>query len=182
MVAASFDPTHAVRFDLPHGTVRAAGEDEALLLIPAAALNGLARSAVPEAVEALGLKMGSALGRRVALRMIDPHGASVEEFVTELAGQAALCGLGALSIERWGRALVVTLEQSPLDGAIIGPLVAAAIEAAAGTRVWCAVLSVDDRASRIFVGSHSGVTRVREWLASGLAWGAVVARLHGVGT
>ncbi|MDP9148596.1 MAG: hypothetical protein M3O36_01440, partial [Myxococcota bacterium] len=118
MAAVSFDPTHAVRFDLPHGTVRAAGDDGPLLLVPAAALNALARSAPPEAVEALGLEMGSALGRRTASRMVDAQGASVEAFVTELAGQAALCGLGVLGVERWGRALVVTLEKSPLHGAL----------------------------------------------------------------
>jgi hypothetical protein len=179
MVAASFDPTHAVRFDLPHGTVCAGDEDDPVLLVPAEALNSLVRAVPPEAVEALARAMGSPLGKRVAARIAQPEEASVEAFVTELAGQAALCGLGALRIERWGHALVVVVERSPLAAMLLGPLVASAIEAASGRRVRCAVLTHDERAIRVFVGSDTGVSRLRQWQASGVSWAAALARLHG---
>src|SRR5215469_14307836 len=106
MAGTSFDPTHAVRFDLPHGSVRAGGEEERVLLVPTSALDELVLSAPPEAVEALGRALGAAIGRRAASRM-DAKSASVEAFVTQLAGEAAIAGIGALSVERWGRALVV---------------------------------------------------------------------------
>jgi hypothetical protein len=181
MAAPSFDPTHAVRFDLPHGSVRAGGESDRVVLVPTAALDDLALSAPPEAVEALGRTLGSGIGRRAARRMGDAQSASVDGFVTQLAGEAALAGIGALSVERWGRALVVVVEHSPLVGNLLVPLVAAAIEAASGRRVWCALLSRDAHIARVLVGSESSVARVRDWIASGLAWSEALAKLQGGG-
>ena len=179
MAAGSFDPMHAVRFDLPSGSVRAGAEGDRVVLVPAAALADIALSAPAEAVEALGRALGSAIGRRAASRMGDPQNASVEDFVTQLSGEAALAGVGTLTVERWGRALVVLIEGSALPGAILGPLVRSAIEMACGRRVWCAPLSGDERTSRIFVGSELGVGRVRDWIASGLSWDEALVKLHG---
>jgi hypothetical protein len=179
MAAPSFDPTHAVRFDLPRGSVRAGGESDGVLLVPTAALEDLVLSAPPEAVEALGRALGSGIGRRAAARMGDAQSASVDSFVTQLAGEAGLAGIGALHVERWGRALVVVVEGSPLVGTLLAPLVAAAIEAASGRRVWCTLLARDAHTARVLVGSEPGVARVRDWIASGLAWGEALAKLHG---
>jgi hypothetical protein len=184
MVAASpFDPTHAVRFDLPSGSVRAggAGEGDRVLLVPAAALDGIVLSAPPEAVEALGRALGAAVGRRAAARMSDAEAASIEAFVAQLAGEAAVAGVGVLSVERWGRALVVVVEDSPLVGTLLGPFVASAIEAASGRRVWSTLLSRDERVARLFVGGERAVGRVRESIAAGHAWGAVLVKLHADG-
>jgi hypothetical protein len=181
-VASSFDPRDAVRFDLPHGSVRAGREGDRVLLVPAAALEDAVRSLSPEGVEALGRSLGSAIGRRAAARMSDPQSAPVDDFVTQLAGEAALAGVGLLSAERWGRALVVVVEDSPLAGPLLGPLVGAAIEASSGRRVWCALLSRDEHIARILVGSEAGVARIREWIASGLAWGEALVKLHGGGS
>ncbi|HEY8041852.1 MAG TPA: hypothetical protein VIF15_18740 [Polyangiaceae bacterium] len=176
MTAPSFDPTHAVRFDLPRGSVRAGGEG--VLLVPTAALDDLVLSAPAEAIEALGRALGAAIGRRAAARM-NPSTAAIEAFVTHLAGEAAIAGVGALSVERWGRALVVVVEDSPLVGTLLSPLVAAAVEAASGRPVACTLLSRDERSARILVGSERGVGRVREWVAAGVPWGEAIARLHG---
>lgn len=181
MVAFSFDPTHAVRFDLPRGSVRTRGDDDRVLLVPAAALDDLVRSASPEAVETLGRVLGAAIGRRAAVRMGDPQGASMDSFVTQLAGEAAIAGVGALSVERWGRALVVVVEDSPLVGTLLAPIVSSALEAASGRRAWCALLSRDDRIARLLVGSEQAIGRVREWIASGVGWSEAVVRLHGGG-
>ena len=181
MVSSSFDPTHAVRFDLPRGSVRTRGDDDRVLLVPTAALDDLVRSASPEAVEALGRSLGAAIGRRAAARMGDPQGASLDSFVAQLAGEAAIAGVGALSIERWGRALVIVIEDSPLVGTLLAPIVAAAIEAASGRRAWCTLLSRDDRAARILVGNERAAGRVREWIASGVGWNEAVVKLHGGG-
>ena len=151
MSAASFNATQSVRFDLVHGAVRAGASDDRLLLVPLAALVDLADAAPPAAVEALGRALGAAIGRRAAARMGDATGTSLEGFVTQLAGEAALAGVGVLSIERWGRALVVVLEDSPLPGALVAALVGAALEAASGRKVATALLSHDARAARVLV-------------------------------
>lgn len=179
MTAPPFDPTHAVRFDLPRGSVRAGADGDRLLLVPTSALDDLVLSAPPEAVESFARATGSVIGRRAAARMSDPQSAPIDVFVTQLAGEAALAGVGALTVERWGRALVVVVEHSPLAGSLLVPLVAAALDAAAGRRVWCTLLSRDEHAARVLVGGEAGVGRVRDWIASGVAWGEAIARLHG---
>ncbi len=130
-------------------------------------------------VEAFGRALGAAIGRRAAARMGDPAGASMEGFVTQVAGQAAIAGLGALSVERWGRALVVAVEGSTASGTLLGWIVSAALAAASGRHVSHAQLSRDDRVARFFVGSEAACRRLGDWLASGMAWGEAVVKLHG---
>ena len=179
MPAASFNATQSVRFDLAHGAVRAGSSDDRLLLVPLAALLELASAAPPAAVEALGRALAKAIGRRAAARIGEPAGSSLEDFVTQLAGEAALAGVGVLSIERWGRALVVVLEDSPLPGALVATIVGVALEAASGRKVASALLAHDPRSSRVLVSSHRAVGQVREWIASGVPWGEAIAKLHG---
>ena len=180
MTVRSFDSTHAVRFDLPTGSVRAENQADRLLLLPAAALLGLVASAPPEAADDFGRALGHAVGLRTAARLGDRRDeASVEEFLTQLAGEAALAGIGVLSIERWGRALVVVVEQSSLIGSLLSPLVSAAIEAASGRKASCMLLAEDGAKARVLVASDRGIERVRGWMASGSAWGDALTKLHG---
>jgi hypothetical protein len=178
MAAPTFDSARAVRFDLVHGSVQAGSRDERLLLVPAAALSSLVAAAPPEAAEALARALGTSIGTRASVRIGDLAGASVDWFVTQLAGEAALAGVGVLSIERWGRALVVLIERSPLTSTVLAPLVAAALEAAGGRRVWCTVLSHDEQVTRVLVASQQAVERVRNWMGSGSVWGEALAKLH----
>lgn len=182
MASTSFDPTRAVRFELPQGRVHAGTEGERVLLVPTSAIDDIALSAPPEAVEALGRAMGTAVGRRAAARLGDLPAASLEAVVNQLAGEAAIAGVGALSLERWGKALVVVVEGSPLNGTLLAPMVAGAIEAASGRGVAATLLSRDEQVARLFVGSLRGVERVRDWIASGVSWGDALARLQGVGS
>jgi hypothetical protein len=179
MVAPSFDPKHAVRFDLPSGAVLAGADGERVILVPAGAMEDFILSAPPEAVEALGRGLGAAIGRRTAARLGDTQSASIEAFVTQLAGEAAIAGIGAVSLERWGKAVLIVVEGSPLTGTLLAPLVSAAIEAASGRSVSCALLSRDERVARILVGGERGVSRVRDWIASGVGWGEALSRLQG---
>jgi hypothetical protein len=187
MNVTSFDPTGAVRFDLPRGSVHTRGDDERVVLVPAAALSAFvasAASAAPaslEAVDALGRALGAAIGRRAATRTGHVEGASLEAFVTQLAGETAIAGVGALSVERWGRAMVVVIEDSPIASELLAPIVASALEAASGRPAWGALLSRSDRVARVFVGNEGAVGRVRDWIASGTAWGDAVVKLHGAG-
>jgi hypothetical protein len=180
MAAPSFDPTHAVRFDVPRGRV-SAGDGEQVLLVPLSAFDDIVLSAAPEAVQAFGRGLGASIGKRAGARLGGAEQASMEAFVTQLAGEAAIAGVGVLSLERWGRALVIVVEGSPLSGTLLGPVVASAIEAASGRRVWTTLLSRDEKVARLFVGSERGTARVREWLAAGVPWADAIARLQGGG-
>lgn len=182
MSAVSFNATQSVRFDLSQGAVRAGASDDRLLLVPLTALVDLANAAPPAAVESLGRAIGAAIGARAAAQIGDATGTSLEGFVTQLAGEAALAGIGVLSIERWGRALVVVLEDSRLPGALISALIGSALDAASGRKVATALLSHEAQAARVLVSSESAVRRVREWMASGVPWGHAIAKLHGGGS
>lgn len=175
----SFDSTHAVRFDLAQGAVRAAHHEERLLLVPSSVLDDLILSASAETVDALARSMGAAIGRRAAARIGADTDGSVGSFVAQLAGEAAISGVGSWSLERWGRAMVVVVEHSPLPTALLAPLVASALEAAAGRAVWCTLLVRDERAARVLVASENGVARVKAAIASGTSWGEALTMLHG---
>jgi hypothetical protein len=182
MTAPSFDSTHAVRFDLGSGSVRAAGQDEQLVLLPAAALANLLLYASADAGVALGRALGESIGRRVAARIRSTE-PSVEQFATQLAGEAALAGVGVLGLERWGRALVVIVEQSPLAAPLLAPLIGAALEAASGRKnVSSVLLAHDDGASRVLIASERGIERVRAWMMAGTPWGDALVKLHGGGS
>jgi hypothetical protein len=179
MTAPAFDATRAIRFDLTEGSVRANGQDEPLVLVPSSALSSLLASGPAEAAETFGRTLGGAIGRRAAAEIDDLATTPIETFVTQLAGHAALLGVGSLSIERWGRALVIVLERSPLAALLLAPLVAAALETASGRKVWSVLLSNEEGAARILVASQGGVERVRNWLTSGLGWRDALAKLQG---
>ena len=53
-----------------------------------------------------------------------------------------------------------------------------ALENATGREVWCAMLMHDELATRVLVSSRSAISRVRDWLDEGVAWGEALARLH----
>lgn len=177
MAASSFDATGAVQFNLSHGAVRAGSEREPVLLMPCSALDDLALSAPAEA-EVLGRALGAAIGKRAASRLADPKAASVESFVTQLAGECAVAGVGLLSVERWGRALVVVVEGSPLAGPLLAPLVASALEATLGKRVAAGLLARDAKVARVLVASEAAVGRALEAIAGGTPWGEVLAQLN----
>jgi hypothetical protein len=149
------------------------------LLVPANALARLVAAASEEALEALGHALGDAIGRRARARLLDVTQSSIETVVTQLAGEAALAGIGALSVERWGRAIVVLVEGSPLSPPLLAPLVASTLEATFGRRVWCALLSGEREPARVLVASERGTERVRNWIASGVPWGDALRRLQG---
>jgi hypothetical protein len=178
MTATSFDSARAVRFDLPRGAVQAGSDDERVILIPSSALDDLVLSVPPEAVDALGRSLGTSIGKRAVARVPDARSASVEEFVTQLAGEAAVAGIGVITVERWGRALVVVIEASPLASAWLAPVVASALSVAFGRNVATVLLSRDTHDARVLVASQRGVDRVRDWIASGTPWGEALARLH----
>ncbi|MBI4704987.1 MAG: hypothetical protein HY744_28100 [Deltaproteobacteria bacterium] len=188
MATSELDLSRAVVFDLESGLVRLRGAPLQVLL-PAQALAELCRSAGPEARRGLGRAMGGPVGRRVAARLAgesqDAHAAVGEatqhEVVAGLAAELAICGLGVLGAEQWGRALVLVHDRSPLGAAgdeLLGEMLRAALEEMAGTALGVVLLERDGARARFLVASTEAAPAVRERLGAGESWGAVLAELH----
>lgn len=192
MSSPEFDPSEAVTFDLAFGHVHLDGAPTRVM-VPADALLALCEAAGEDEAANLGHAIGDAMGRRVAVRLgPDPdkraeavRAAGFERAVSELAGELALIGLGALSAERWGRALVFVVDQCPMgDGG--DPLVAVILQAAlraltGNAQARMLPLVREGARSRFLLVSGAAVEGVRERLERGESWGAVLAALHGGG-
>ena len=178
-----FDPSKAVTFDLARGLVQQEGAPSGLI-VPAESLAALARAAGPEASRAFGRGLGEAIGRRVAGHLAEADGvraAGVGAVVEHLGGELAMTGLGSLGLERWGRALVLVIDQSPLGAggdALLETVLAAALEAAVGERSSVIVLARDGVRVRFLVTGAAGAEKVRAWLNEGVSWGDALVRLH----
>jgi hypothetical protein len=177
-----FDPSKAVTFDLTHGLVHLEGAPSRLL-VPADALLALARAAGPEAAAAFGRSLGESMGRRAAARFEGDGlvAAPADVVLDHLGGELALAGLGSLGLERWGRALVLVIDRTPLDAggdALLEGMLAAAIEAASGRRAHVIALGREGGRTRFLVGGEAAAAKVRAWLSEGLSWGEALMRLH----
>jgi hypothetical protein len=178
----SFDPRARVRFDLLKGSVSTAGER--VVLLPVAALEEVVKAGGETAGTAVGLMFGTSCGRRVAARLggvAQVNAAALEAIIYELNGEISLSGLGSLSLERWGKAMVLVVEGAAASSdRLISATIEGALLTATGRDVGCVALSRDEAERvRVLVTSRSNADRVREWLAGGIPWGDALARLQG---
>jgi hypothetical protein len=178
---AGFDPTHSVRFDLPRGSVVAGGEQRHVLL-PCTALDDLVLTAGTEAAVSVGRALGTSIGEQVAERfggIAALREAPIAQVVREIAGELATRGLGVVSVERWGRALVVAIERPAVaDLAFLAAIVEGVIAGASEARVWCTSLGRDAAVVRVLVAGERAVARARAMLDVGTPWGDVLVRLQ----
>ena len=187
MTSLRFDPSKAVTFDLAHGLVHLTGAPSRVL-VPAEALGALAHAAGPEATAAFGRALGEVMGRRVAASLAAAEGveaASTATVVEHLGGELALAGLGSLGLERWGKAMVLVMDHSPLAGtgdALLEATLAAAIAAASGRPVRALLLGREAVRARFLIGGEAALARARAWLGEGVSWGEVLVRLHAPST
>ncbi len=174
-------------FDLAEGLVRLGGEMR--LVVPASALMALWGATSPSARRVFGRALGEAIGRTAARRLASEDAdarrvmleVSPESALSELAAAWALAGLGALGMERWGRALVFVVKGSPLGGdgdelceiALEGTIGVASGKSARVVRLE----RVDDQA-RFFVSNAGATSKVRAELARGTMWAEVLAELE----
>ncbi len=178
-----FDPSKAVTFDLARGLVQQEGAP-AGLIVPAEALGALTRAAGLEASRAFGRAVGYAIGRRVASGLAEIDGvraAGVAAVVEHLGGELAITGLGSLGVERWGRALVLVIDQSPFGAggdALLESVLAGAMDAAVGDRSSVVALAREGVRARFLVTGPAGASKVRAWLNEGISWGDALVRLH----
>lgn len=189
-MSSIFDPTNAVTFDLALGLVHL-DDAPSRLLVPAAALVEVARAAGADASMRLASAMGEPLGTRVARRLSTGEGespggagvakATVEAVVDHLGGELALAGLGALSLERWGRALLLVVDHCPLEAVgdeLLAAVLSSALRRATGREVACLPVMRDGARVRVLVTGPEPAARARAWLLEGVSWGDALARLH----
>lgn len=181
---ASNGATGAVTFDLAHGQVRLSGGADSgrSALVPVAVLRVLLGAAGDEAAASAGRSLGASLGQRLSARAGDARPAGLDAVVLELATEFALAGLGVLSLERWGKALVVRLDDAPLAGASADAFLAGVVEglfAAVGQReVRAVALGRDGTVARYLVANAATAARAAELVANNTPWGDVLVRLH----
>jgi hypothetical protein len=182
MPGPAFDPNGAVRFDMKRG---AASDTRGtrLVLLPALALETLERT-TPGALSHLGSELGKGCGARVAARLggdTGVRGSTLEVVVSHLAGELAIAGLGAVHIERWGRALVLVVAHPGVASeGFMSAALAGALTTATGRESAVAALGRDAATStaRYFVGSQSTVNRMRALLTQGKPWVEVLGTLQ----
>src|SRR5690349_4248350 len=178
-MASRFNPSGSVSFDLMRGRVDCGGDH---VLVAADALVDLCRAAGDEAVSDFGRRLGTVIGRRVAERLGDgASSASLEDVLDHLGGDLAIMGLGSLGLERWGRALVLTVDGGPFGqqlDRLLGAVLEGALQRGFGRDCRATKLMRDDRQVRFLIASPGSASKVSEWLGSGVSYGDALARLQ----
>jgi hypothetical protein len=181
MAEVRFDPTREMKFDLGRGQVTISGRAPCLV-VPREALLELLDAAGQGAARNFGQQLGIELGRRLAERLGSGiEQASVQSFVEQLGGELAMVGLGALGVERWGHALVITIDGAPSAKAavaLVSAIISGALQRALSRDVSVVELSQIDARLRLLVVSPKTAAKVENWLGSKVAWGEVLTRLH----
>lgn len=174
-------------FDLAEGLVRLGGE--ARVVLPVSVLLTFVGAATAEARRGFARALGESIGQVATIRMREEDfaaplalvDASPEAALSELAAAWALAGLGGLGMERWGRALVMTIDNVPLprdtDDVLEG-ILEGALERATGRTVHVALLERHRNRLRFFVGNARAVENIRTFLARNIAWAEALSQLH----
>ncbi len=185
MSDAPFDPTGAVTFDLAAGRVSMKGSP-ARVLVPSEQLSALCDAAGQDATRSLGRTMGEAMARRALEALAGPDGSvggvSIESFVQHLAGEFALVGLGAVGMERWGRAMLLTVASPVAHDGLLRAVLEGALESTTKRTVRCTKLMQADGLSRFLIASPSTAEQVERQLGGGKAWAEILVELHGAGS
>ncbi len=175
MDTSTFDPTRSVVFDLNRGQVKLDGGG-AVLVVPTEALAQLDGAALRQFGSLLGRQSGSRIRARLS-----GVGVSLEAMVDQLGGEMALGGLGSLTIERWGQALVVVVENCVLGAQaheLMSAYVEAALHAAVGREVTALFLQQTPQSFRLLLCGKAASARVKGWIAGGGSWGDALVALH----
>ncbi len=178
--ARGFDPGKFYAFDLARGAV-STRNGERVLVVASDAVATLVASAVKHGdltgVRALGKRIGEEAASSLAA---DVRGASPETVATHAAGVLSLLGWGALSLERWGNALVIVLDGAPdLDPGKLGlaSLLGGMLTSLSGRDIACVPVS-----SGRFVVVHPSVAeQVFSWSQDGSDLAQIVAKLSAEG-
>lgn len=180
MPGPAFDPNGAVRFDMTNGAALDS-RGARFVLVPASALDALDR-ATPGALAHIGSEVGRACGARILAKLggdSEVRAATLDVVVTHLAGELAIAGLGSVSVEQWGKALVVVLTNPTVnsDGFLAGAL-AGAVTVAVGREVFMIPIGRDGNVARFYIGTQQTMIRCRSLVSSGKSWMDILAALQ----
>jgi hypothetical protein len=173
-----FDPTRAIIYDLARGQLKDE-EGAARVNLPVHLLLRLCEEAGEEASRDFAHSLGSEIGRRIRDRMGDAAmKATIESWTEHLGGQFALIGLGDLSVERWGRALVVRITGAPQGSQqLLGLILGSALQRALG-RQPVPIAFNDPESVSFLIVSHAAAAKAYVLAAQGQGLGQVVEALH----
>ena len=186
----TFDMSGALRFDLARGRVTV-GSDASGVLLPVDALAAVCRHLDAEGLKDLGRGWGNELGRRVASRLSSSMAnVTTAQMVDHLGGELALAGLGSLSVEFWGHALILAVSDSPLrfgdvgsakpesGDRVLGAILEGALTRATGRDVRVATLTRIDAIVRYVACNEAAKEKIEALLAEGCHYGEALARLN----
>lgn len=184
----AFNPAEAVTFDLQFGHIHLDGAPTRVM-VPADALVALCQAAGEEETAGFAHAIGEAVGRRVGVRLAGGsknrheavRAAGLEVVVSQLAGELAVLGVGSVSAERWGKALVLVVDQSPFgeDGdSLMAEILQAALHSLVNSKARIVKLDREGVRARFLAVSGAAVEGVRKRLAAGESWGSVLANMH----
>jgi hypothetical protein len=176
-MTSGFDPASYYAFDLARGSVQTRHGDRVLVL-STDTVGPLVSLAVKHgdltAVRALGKRIGEDAARSLGS---DVRSASPEDVVNHASGTLAMLGFGALSLERWADALVLSLAGSPpLDSEHLGlaALLGGLLTSLGGRDIACVPIENGAR----FVVVHPVIAEeVWTWSKEGVALAEIVSRL-----
>ncbi|HRI63708.1 MAG TPA: hypothetical protein PK156_05705 [Polyangium sp.] len=174
-------------FDLAEGLVRLGGE--ARVLLPVSALLGIVGSATADVQQAFCRALGESIGHVATIRMKEEDfaaplalvDASPEAALSEIAAAWALAGFGGLGMERWGRALVMTVDNSPLGregDELLEVMLEGVLRRATERQVHVTRIERQRARVRFFVGNARAVDRVRGLLAQDKTWADALSTLQ----
>jgi hypothetical protein len=187
-MTTAFNPAEAVTFDLQFGHIHLDGAPTRVM-VPADAVVALCQAAGEEETSAFGHAIGEAVGRRVGVRLAggsaNRHDAArkagIETVISQLAGELAVLGIGSAKAERWGKALVLVVDQSPFgeggDG-LLTQILESAIRALVDRPARVVRLHREGTRARFLTLSGAAVAGVKERLDAGENWGSVIASLN----
>src|SRR5262249_26550802 len=126
-----------------------------------------------------------ACGAKVASRLGGAGGvvnAQLEVVVSHLAGELALAGVGAVHVERWGRAMVCVVTNASLPSeAFAASVLGSALGAASGREVVAAPLGREGQAMRFLIGNRKTAERVRVLVGQGKGFAEILTSLQAGG-
>ena len=184
----AFDMSGALRFDLARGRVSLGGV-AARVVLPVEALSLLCRGLSDAQLSDFGHGVGNIVGQRVVER-IGQNLSTLEtpELVDHLGGELALMGLGSLTVEFWGRAMVISVVDSPFvfgDGnrpdhgdVLLSSVLAGALLRITSRELAVVPLTRSDNAVRFVVCSPVAKEHIESWLSEGCHYGEALARLN----
>lgn len=176
------------RFHLAEG--RVATRERALqVVIPASALLQLQSELDVDQLVNFGAALGEEVAGRLLQEIPDPRTASAAVVVDHLGAQLAVMGLGSLSVEFWGEAMVFVLVGCPLltpagsnqpGESVMSGLLQAVLLRTFGQAARVLPLQKQQQTTRWLVCNETVAGLLDEWVNIGLGAAEVLTRLNGV--